>query len=244
MIRFVSLGSSSAGNSVFFDVDGTEILVDAGLSFKSINNKLESIGRLAMNVDAVFVTHQHGDHCKAVPFLKKNFPDVKIYPDLFNNVEHGSQIVVGSALITPFRLSHDEPCHGFILEDQARNKVALITDTGTIPCESLGFLMGCNAIILEMNHDVEMLTDSNYTVDMQERIFCDHGHLRNEQGRELLELVAWPGLEAVMCYHLSESNNSPALAMYEAYAGVQKESPGCQVTCADKSKITDFITLM
>jgi len=241
MIRFSSLGSSSAGNSIFVDVDGTKILIDAGLSFKMLQKNLGLIGKSIDEISAVFITHEHGDHVKAVQSI---FKVVRVFSEVDGNIHHGEPTTIDRAKITPFRLSHDEPCHGYIIQDSIGNKIAIVTDTGTIPCYSLGFLVDCNAIILEMNHDVVMLTDGKYPIDLQERIFSDEGHLRNEQAKELLELVSWPGLEAVMCYHLSETNNSPALAEYEAYAGVQKESPGCNVVCAHKNKPTDFTTLI
>jgi len=244
MIRFACLGSSSKGNSLFFDIDGTKILIDAGLSFKALNKNLATIGKTLDGLHSIFITHGHGDHNTAVKMILKRNPEVAIYSESAENIEHGIAKFMGNAKIRPFRLSHDSSCHGFIVEDREGNKVAVITDTGTIPCESLEFLLDCNAIVLEFNHDVTMLTESPYPMELQERIFSDQGHLRNEQARELLELISWPGLEIVMCYHLSEKNNSKALAEYEAYAGVQFQAPGCNVVCAEKSSPSQFFVLM
>jgi phosphoribosyl 1,2-cyclic phosphodiesterase len=245
MIRFACLGSSSKGNSLFFDIDGTKILIDAGLSFKALNKNLATIGKSLDGLDSIFITHGHGDHNTAVKMILKKNPKVVIYSE-DAGLRHGAGFVLNErgSLVTPFRLSHDSPCHGFIVEDSSGNKVAVITDTGTIPCDSLEFLLDCNAIILEFNHDVTLLTESPYPMELQERIFSDQGHLRNEQARELLELISWPGLEIVMCYHLSEKNNSKALAEYEAYAGVQFQSPGCNIVCAEKSSPSQFFVLM
>ncbi|MDR9502576.1 MAG: MBL fold metallo-hydrolase [Desulfurivibrionaceae bacterium] len=245
MIRFCSLASSSSGNALYIDAGGTELLIDAGLNYKALNARLKSVGKYLMNISAVFVTHEHGDHNKSVPLIAINLPGVRIYSERAGNISHGVPVICGTATVTPFRLSHDEPCHGYIIQDTSGNKLAVIADTGTLPCESLGLLLDCQAIVIEMNHDTELLVSCGfYPADLQERIFSDVGHLRNEQARHLLELVAWPGLEMVMPYHLSENCNNQELARYEAYAGVQKEAPGCQVVCAEKSRASEFCTLI
>jgi len=224
MIRFCVLGSSSSGNSVFVQVDKTQILLDCGFSYKKIRLKLASINRAPANIGAMFISHnEHGDHFQGVPVFKKKHPNVAIYS---HDLQHGKAIIFGCAVVIPFNLDHDVPCMGFVVQDNTGNKLAYITDTGTIPCESLEYLLDCKAVIIECNHDLETLENCSYDNNLKKRI--RKTHLRNEQARDLLYSIEWNGLEAVVAYHLSDNANNVELVKYELSKAVD-----CEIVVAD-----------
>lgn len=253
MIKFSVLGSSSSGNCVFVQVDKTQILLDCGFSYKKTKGKLASIGKNVDDIEAVFISHSHGDHIKGVNTLLKKHPGVSIYshaekenPRLCN-IYHGQAIVFGNAIIIPFHLDHDVVCHGFLVVDNEGNRLAYVTDTNTVPCESLRYLLGCHAIIVEANHDTQILADCGYPIDTKERAF--NTHMRNEQAADLMGLVAWEGLKFVVPYHLSQTSNQERLAFYEVANAVYNAMydgrvMSCKVICAKKDKPMEVMTLI
>lgn len=244
MIKFCVLGSGSKGNCVFMEIDGDKFLLDAGLPYQVLKKRLSLINKDINTVQAVFVTHEHNDHCQAIPGLTKNNPDIKIYSDHYNNISHGEAIIREKYTVEPFLLSHDTICHGFRVEDHHSNALVYVTDTGIIPDVSLPFISTCNALILEFNYDVTLLTDGPYPIELQERIFSDQGHLLNEDAGNLIDKIAWPGLLYVVCCHLSSTNNNADFATYEAQRGLGKYVAECQVCVAQQNCATDMMVLI
>jgi phosphoribosyl 1,2-cyclic phosphodiesterase len=205
MIKLCVLGSGSKGNSVYINLDGHEILIDAGFSYKELGRRLELIGKDINKIKAVFVSHSHGDHNRAIPqFLKKN---VNVYNNSFS---------AASFDIRAFQLSHDVPCHGFRIEYQNFSLI-YINDTGCIPEDALRHCFGATVILIECNYDLAMLTENQkYSTDLIERIASDEGHLDNVDAGRILAELNHDNLELVVPLHLSEMNNNPALALYEA----------------------------
>ncbi len=241
MILFSVLGSGSKGNAIFVNVDGHKLLLDAGFSNKALSKKLDMINKNTDMIQDIFISHQHGDHVQAIPGFKKYHPDCRIHFDFI----HGKPSVAPEFTCTPFLLSHDEPCYGFVIQDKAGNRLCYIPDTGFIPENVYPFLFDCNAIIIEFNHDTKLLVESPYPAELQERIFSDIGHLNNEQGREILRGIAWEGLKYVICFHLSEKCNNPALARYEAEAGLKEGGAvNCQVFCAEQNEVGEMLGLI
>lgn len=198
MIKFSVLGSGSRGNATYFDVDGTRFLIDCGFTKPMTSKRLASIGRSVEDIQMVFFTHDHGDHRS--PWV----------------ISEGLAVDDGEffPFITSFPLSHDTDCVGYIVEDSDGNRVALITDTGCVPDEVVPLLFDCNAILIEMNYDVDMLAMGKYTVERLERVASSIGHLRNECAAELVEGVASDRLEYLVALHLSEAHNNPTMVQY------------------------------
>ena len=251
MIKFCVLGSSSRGNAVFVEVDGSQFLLDAGLSYPTLAKRLTLINKDINNIDAVFITHEHNDHCQAIPGMRKNNAHVSIYSDNEANVLHGQAMSFPKYSITPFLLSHDTICHGFRVVDKAGNTFCYVTDTGMITEEAIEFMRGCNAIILEFNHDINMLTESKYPVELQERIASDQGHMLNERSGDVLKEIAWEGLRYVVAYHLSEANNNVGLVRYEAKRGLggfakvgSIKEEKCEIVIASQNEVTKMMTLI
>ena len=240
MIKFCVLGSGSKGNSVYFNVDGKHLLVDAGFSKKEINRRLATIGKSMDDIEFIFITHAHKDHYAA--WLQKDTTRkvyTKIRPQEFS-------------FIKSFPLSHDSEhgSIGYVVKDEAGNKIepgnkiAVILDTGCIPEEILPNLFDCAAVLIETNYDIDMLIDSPYPTDLQLRISSDVGHLRAECAAEAVGMVAWPGLQYVCALHLSSNCINPVLARFELDKELRDVVPGCEIVISDQKIPTKLFVVM
>ena len=237
-MNFISLGSGSSGNCYLLQSGGTSILLDAGISIRSMRKYLKDIGlSLESDISAVFVTHDHADHIKAVGNIARDF-GMPIYAtelvhegiacnrclkiDLPGSckafVEKGTPVTLGNFRITPFDVPHDShDCVGYVVEADGV-RFCLITDVGHVTDtirEQVGL---ANYLVLESNHDVNMLLMGKYSKFLKDRISSDKGHLNNEQAAYLLAEYATPQLRHVWLCHLSEENNHPELARKTAEA--------------------------
>lgn len=237
-MKFISLGSGSSGNCYLLQSGETSILLDAGIGIRSLKKFLKDLGiSLENDVAAVFVTHDHADHIKAVGNIacdcgKTIYATQLVHEGIAANrclnidvptarkafVEKGATLEVGNFRITPFDVPHDSrDCVGYVVEADGV-RFCLITDVGHITDtirEQVGL---ANYLVLEANHDINMLKMGKYSPYLKERISSDKGHLNNEQAAYLLAEYATPQLRHVWLCHLSEENNHPVLARKTAEA--------------------------
>lgn len=238
-MRICQLASGSKGNSIYIESEKTRILIDAGLSALQISNRLATIGVEADSLDAVFVTHEHGDHSRGLGPLSRRYR-LPIYlhsathaalPKLGSVIERffevGETISFQDLEIHPFPITHDAAAPvGFVVETVSGN-VGVATDMGVATRLVQNRLQQCRALVLETNHDEELLRDGPYPWALKQRIRSNHGHLSNADGAALLEQLVWDGLEAVFLAHLSETNNTPQLAQ-QTVAAVLDQQNLCQ----------------
>ena len=232
-MRFCSLGSGSGGNGTLIEasqgITQTRLLVDCGFSLRELERRLERAGSTAQQLDAVFITHEHGDHAGCVFALARKHR-VPVYTSrgtwraiasragenfdegLLHFVADGQTVLVGDIELRPFAVPHvaNEPLQ-LRASDGAR-RLALITDIGSIAPRVLQALQGQHALLLECNHEETLLRGSSYPESLKRRILGTHGHLANHVSAELLAAVLHPGLGVVVAAHLSERNNRPELA--------------------------------
>ncbi len=227
------LNSGSSGNCVFISSGGTSILLDAGISYLQIRRRLAAIGRSTEEISAVLVTHEHIDHCLALPMLCEKNPEITLYanyetsrgsedtlrkaikpehPLRWANFETGDSFEIGTLSIESFGIQHDtaDPV-GYIVSDGVR-RLGSATDLGCVTEVVRRRLSGCDALILETNHDVEMLMQSDRSWALKQRILGRNGHLSNEQASELLASVCTERLRVVFPAHVSGDCNTPELA--------------------------------
>jgi phosphoribosyl 1,2-cyclic phosphodiesterase len=226
-VEICVLASGSAGNCIYVAGGGTRLLIDAGLSLKETNARLAQLG-LAMDViDAVLFTHDHSDHClradvfhrrHALPFYANEGTAAGIElvtkrSDLAWQIfETGSPFTVGGLRVEPFSVPHDAAdAVGFAISD-GRTRLGIATDLGMATTLVRSKLADCDALILEANHDVEMLRQSGRPWSLIQRILGRQGHLSNEDAADLLASVLGPRLQTVFLAHLSAECNTPALA--------------------------------
>ncbi|MCQ2197731.1 MAG: MBL fold metallo-hydrolase [Bacteroidaceae bacterium] len=231
MIKFLCLGSGSSGNSYFLTTGNTSILIDAGLSMRALRKHLQANGFEVDKVDAVFVTHDHADHIKAVGNLANDL-GIPIYatPEVHKGINRNycvtskltekhvrfiskEQIIqFGDFSITAFEVPHDSSdCVGYRVEAEGVT-FCLITDVGHATEVIQKKVSEANYLVLESNHDEEMLVRGPYPAYLKGRIRSGRGHLSNRDCANLLAEHATEKLKHVWLCHLSEENNHPELA--------------------------------
>lgn len=228
MIKFCSLYSGSSGNSLFISDGNTKLLIDAGLSAKKIIAALQSIGENPEEISAILISHEHIDHTRGVGILSRKFHmpiyanektwatmEKEIGPvEACNKIafETGIQFSIGEIGIKAFPIPHDasEPVgFNFFTQDK---KITTATDIGHINQEVLSCLELSDLILLESNHDVEMLKIGPYPYPLKRRILSEIGHLSNEMAGKVVAYMAEKGTKFFFLGHLSKENNFPELA--------------------------------
>jgi phosphoribosyl 1,2-cyclic phosphodiesterase len=228
-MRFCSLGSGSGGNATLVEARSgsstSRLLIDCGFSLREFELRLARIGLTCDDLDAVFVTHEHGDHIGcAMTLARRNKlpvwmsrgtwraigkPDL---PGLLQFARDGQAIVVGDLMLMPYTVAHDalEPLQ-LRCSDGARN-LGILTDAGSMTPHMIDNLAGCDALLLECNHDRGMLAASSYPASLKARIGGRFGHLSNDTAAQILAAILHDGLKHLVAAHLSAQNNSPELA--------------------------------
>jgi len=220
------LASGSTGNSVFFQMGKTKILVDAGISTRRIERGLAEVGVRVGDIDGVLITHEHTDHIKGLDVLIRKYQlpvytraktwnmikcREKFFPECRIEIENG--FTVGEVEIESFNISHDavDPV-GFCFHHRKR-KCVLATDFGVVTDEVKKALAYANAVVLESNHDLEMLNNGPYPAFLKQRIRSKSGHLSNcDAARLICGLPRNNKLMHIFLAHLSQKNNVPGLA--------------------------------
>ncbi len=230
MLRFKNLGSGSTGNATLVQASGirsARLLVDCGLGLKQLALRLaEADSTQAAMVDAIFITHEHSDHIGCarqfaqrhrIPvWMSRGTYEALGSPD-FDGLLHiaadGQAIDLGELQITPFTVPHDarEPLQLTCTDGNA--KVGVLTDLGHATAHVLKHLAGCHALLLECNHDSDLLAQSSYPAFLKKRVGGPYGHLSNAAAAAISEELAHAGLKHVVAAHLSAQNNNPSLAL-------------------------------
>lgn len=228
------LASGSTGNSVYIADGQTHILLDAGLSGRELERRMKSRRIDPQKLDAIVVSHEHGDHLRGVGVLSRRYRlPVYINEKTFQAgqarmgrlwerraFECGTGFRIEKLTIHPFSLSHDAAdTAGFTI---ARNgsKIGIATDLGVVPALVRQHLQGADLLIVEANHDPDMLMAGPYPWHLKQRIQSRNGHLSNGDACQLLRELAHDRLRHVVLAHLSEKNNRPEKARSEAGAGL------------------------
>jgi phosphoribosyl 1,2-cyclic phosphodiesterase len=256
-LRISVLGSGSSGNSTFLASAKTRILIDGGLSRLQTGKRLASIGESLERIDAIIITHEHNDHIqglatilsrRAIPvFMTEGVRDFVV--PLYNLqpielMKAGYPFQVGDLTIAPFSIPHDaaDPV-GFNLEVEGI-KVAYATDLGYLPELVRQKLKNCGLVILESNHDLEMLKVGGYPWHVKQRIMSRLGHLSNDvTGKFLGEEFDGQAYRIILA-HLSRHNNHPDIARLMASQALEARGldPGCLVL-ADQNRPTPLIEM-
>ena len=257
-IRIVSLYSGSTGNA--FLVDGgspdSKFLIDAGKNTKKLCLALEQAGVSPKELQAIFITHEHSDHVSALPVLLKKYPmpvhlasasayklanDPAVAPLLCLHSPIFTQRV-GNVTVSSFPTPHDSRCSvGYRLEFDLPTgecvRIGYATDIGHASEEVEKALLGCEAVVLESNHDVEMLRMGSYPYDLKQRILSKRGHLCNNDSAVLAARLAAAGTKTLLLAHLSQENNTPELAYEACFCAVGDEN--VRILVAHPDEITE-----
>jgi phosphoribosyl 1,2-cyclic phosphodiesterase len=228
-ISLCMLASGSKGNAIYISDGRTAVLVDAGLSGVEIERRMRSRNLTPESLDAIVVSHEHDDHIRGVGILARryNLP-VYITPKTHDAAisriktlpkavffECGTSFTIQTLTVHPFSISHDaaDPA-GFTIHVDGR-KIGIATDLGIVTAMVRHHLKSCDMLILEANHDPDMLFNGPYPWHLKQRVNGRTGHLSNQDSRLLLEEIQHKQLQHVVLAHLSETNNTPEKAMAE-----------------------------
>ncbi len=227
-----TLFSSSGGNCVYIKNKGEEYLIDAGASARAIENALKTLGTSLANIDAIFITHEHTDHIKGLETISKCY-EIPIYaPSLccaaigrvyeracfcLNPLEKDGGVCFGETAFEHFRTPHDSVSSCGYVVDFGGKRAGVATDMGYITKDVAAALSSCEAVIIESNHDINMLKNGPYPLALKKRILGNYGHLSNTACAEFLPYLVSRGVKAFALAHLSAENNTPAAAYAESY---------------------------
>lgn len=222
-MRFISLSSGSKANSTFVEAAGQRILIDCGLSGKKVEERLVENGIDPATITSILVSHEHSDHIHGVPTLSRRY-GMTVFaneatmefiskPKRKEVFKTGEDFSIGDVSITPFSIAHDavDPV-AFVIRAEGF-KLSVVTDLGRVTTLVQEHVRGSNAILIESNHDQEMLQGCSYTWELKQRISSTHGHLCNEGAGQLIEDIMHPELFHIVLGHLSENSNTPTLAL-------------------------------
>ena len=250
----ISLYSGSVGNAFAIQTEQGTILIDAGKNAKRLCMALAEAGIAPEEIRAIFITHEHSDHISALPVFLKKHPipvhiqaasayrfakDPVVAPLLCPHPPIFSETVCGLT-VTSFPTPHDSRASvGYRFETNTNYAIGYATDIGYVSRDVENGLMGCTTVILESNHDVDMLMDGPYPYDLKKRIASRRGHLSNADSAEFAARLCECGVKQLMLAHLSQENNTPDAA-YDACIG-SIGSDRIDVAVAAPDALTEFV---
>lgn len=245
------LASGSKGNAIYVASSQTAVLFDAGLSGIQIERRMQQRGISPETLDALVVSHEHSDHISGIGVLARRYRlPVYINPgtqeavsrhlgriDTFCAFDCGTAFSISDLTIHPFSVSHDAAAPASFTIQNDCGKIGIATDLGFAPAMVRQHLKDCNLLVLEANHDIEMLEQGPYPWPVKQRVKSRTGHLSNESARDLLMEVLHENLRHVILAHISETNNTPEKALNAVTGRLNgcrpRFSAACQHTCGD-----------
>jgi phosphoribosyl 1,2-cyclic phosphodiesterase len=246
------LASGSSGNCTLIATERTRLLIDAGLSRKEIRARLEACGQPADKIDAILISHEHSDHIAGLPVLAKHLkvpvflthltaPSVNWngYDPMLETYQAGSRLAIGDIEIDTFTVPHDaiDPV-GFCFHTHGL-KLGLVTDLGYIPASIKHHLRGTDLLLLESNHDLEMLKVGPYPWAIKQRVMGRKGHLSNDTVFEFIETDMAPSTSTLILGHLSVNNNHPELVRLGAQQALAGRSLLTKLVVAEHGRPTE-----
>lgn len=232
-LRFCPLSSSSKGNAVFVGTSSVNILIDAGISCKRLETSLLSRKVAPSEIAGIFITHEHIDHIKGAALFSRKY-GTKIYAtkptiekiqntakkesellplDKVVYIEPNKKIVIRDLQLYTFPIPHDaEQPIGYTMFD-GKSKISITTDLGYVPDKFCQIMKNSDIVLLESNHDIQMLKDGTYPFALKKRVLGKYGHLSNNAAGEFLSSIVSPKLKYVFLGHLSQENNTPRQAL-------------------------------
>jgi phosphoribosyl 1,2-cyclic phosphodiesterase len=257
-LRVVVLGSGSGGNAVVIESGAHRILIDAGFSSRELTRRMASVGVDPRTLSALVLTHEHIDHCRGVGRLARRhklaiFATAGTLRELSLDDESrdratvlrsGEPCEVAGFQVEPFLLPHDarEPI-GMVVSDRDGRRVGLVADCGTRTHLAWARLRDLDLLVLETNHDLDMLRNGPYPWSLKQRVAGRHGHLSNREAADGLPELLCERLRWVVLYHLSRTNNLPALAAATISETLAREGCAARLEVSAQDRPTPWLEL-
>jgi phosphoribosyl 1,2-cyclic phosphodiesterase len=255
-MRVCVLGSGSSGNCTFIEHGSTRLLIDAGLRFKSIVERLSNIGVDPTTLDGILISHEHSDHIEAAEILSRNFnipvfisPRALDYaPAELHNVRHypiaaDVPFQLGAVTVTPFSTPHDSVDPLAFALRAGSTRICVVTDIGFVSENVRDRILKADALIIESNHDLEMLKTGPYPWSLKQRVMSNFGHLSNEALAYFLAEYFDGSDRKVMLIHLSRQNNHPQIAYVSALRALEKKSKNTEVHLSLQEEVSEILEL-
>ena len=255
-LRVVVLGSGSGGNAVVVESNGRRILVDAGFSCRELERRMRSVGVEPSSIEALLLTHEHDDHVRgagrfalkhrlSIYSTKGTIAGTEVPPDValrLETIESGRPVEVAGFVVEAFQIPHDarEPV-GFVVEDASGRRVGLCADIGCRSQLAWSRLTELDLLMLETNHDLDMLRTGPYPWHLKQRVASRHGHLSNLEASDGLPELLADRLRTVVLYHLSRVNNTAALAAATVRDALDRAGSGARVVVTDQFVPTPWL---
>lgn len=264
-MNLCSIASGSSGNCIYIGSQDTNILMDVGISAKRIEQGLSSIGVDPTKLDGILITHEHSDHVSGLGVMARRY-HIPIYAtaetinaifriksvgriaeELFQIIEPDVSFNIKDIEVNPFAISHDASnpvCYTFVHDG---HKVGVATDLGKYDDYIVSNLSGCEALLLEANHDIHMLQVGSYPYVLKRRILGDRGHLSNDNSGRLICELFHDNLKHIILGHLSKENNYPELAYETVKYEIEQSNCGimesCSVVVANRDEPSKLVTV-
>lgn len=258
-MRLAVLGSGSGGNALIVESGGRRLLVDAGFPCRTIERRLRALGAEASGLDAVLLTHEHSDHVRGADRLVRRH-GMPVYATAgtlalaglgeeaaacAETIRSGQPFeVAGSFFVEPFRLPHDaRESVGFTIEDGEGARCGIVYDLGSRSRLAWGRLGDLDALVIETNHDLQMLRGGPYPWHLKQRVASRHGHLSNRDAALGVAELLCDRLRQVVLVHLSRTNNEPALAAQAVGAELDLRGSSASIVLTSQDEATDWLEL-
>ena len=250
------LASGSSGNAALVATARTRVLVDAGLSRRELRRRLAAIGEPFERIDAILISHEHSDHVSGLPVIAKTLGAPVFLTHLaapaigwnghqprLETFQAGARLVIGDLEIDTFTIPHDaaDPV-AFCFRSQGL-KAALVTDLGYIPDSIRFHLRGADLLLLESNHDLEMLKVGPYPWAVKQRVMSRNGHLSNDAVAEFIGSALDAAVRTLVLGHLSENNNHPEIARLSATQALAARGLATRLVIAGHREPTETFEL-
>ncbi len=255
-LRTCVLGSGSAGNAVLVESAGRRLLIDAGFSCRELEKRMRAVGVEPSTIEALVLTHEHVDHNRGAARLAKRhripifatagtFLGTELGPEqrqAATVLRSGEVREIAGFAVEPFAIPHDarEPI-GLVVQDGAGHRLGLCGDIGNRSRLAWGRLADLDLLILETNHDLDMLRNGPYPWSLKQRVAGRHGHLSNREAADGMAELLSHRLRFVVLYHLSRTNNLPALAAAEIGEALEREGASIDIAVADQVRPTPWL---
>jgi len=223
-MRIASLGSGSKGNATLVQYRNTTLLIDNGFSLRSFSRRMDRFDIDPGTIDALLLTHEHGDHSGGVERLCTTYSiplwtavgtaRAVLSPDFeYRRLVAGQPVSIGDIEVLPVTVPHDanEPLQFVFRQSDNGKRLGVLTDTGHITPHIVDAFSRLDGLLLEFNYDAEMLASGPYPQSLKQRVGGDHGHLSNEQSLELLRRVDTTSLNCLIAAHISQKNNAASI---------------------------------